>query len=376
MGVDPRSIELRIVDDELMPDAAGTYHMREQSVICVAVTQLDDPMRLMATVAHELAHELLLKGGHLTGNEHDHEQVTDLLPVFLGTGIFAANATVQTKSWSEGQWSHSTYSRQGYLSSIELGYALAVFANFRGEDRPNWSKHLRTDAAVTLRDSLRYLRKSGDTLFHPEGYVSKRARSTTSNQDLKLADPSPTVRLNALLDLSEQSETPPASLLPATLELLADSDPHVQRMAVRVLGKFGPAAADRVPDLIELSRHGRTEEIRVEATVALGGNGANPDQVIPILIANLGVTETKVVCAAADALGRFGPLAEPAQPKLIEVLEAAASLSDRDRVTHVVIALRTIHPEGAARVRTYFASADPEVRRTVIEELIRQEGDQ
>jgi hypothetical protein len=150
MGIDPDSVSLEIVDDEEMPGAAGLYEKGDRSNICVAKSQIDAPAELLATIAHELAHELLLKGGHLTEQVGDHEQVTDLLPVILGTGVFIANAP------------------SSYLSSIRLGYALAVFAYVRGERSPPWAEHLRTDAEVTLRAGLTYLRNSGDSLLRPD----------------------------------------------------------------------------------------------------------------------------------------------------------------------------------------------------------------
>src|SRR5262249_17613414 len=138
MGVDPNSIRFALADNEQLPDAAGLYQMRERSVIYVARSQLDDPTGLIATLAHELAHELLLKGGHLAADEHDHEEVTDLLPAFLGVGIFGANATVRTKAWRDGNMEYFSASKRGYLSSLQLGYALAVFAYVREEHNPKW----------------------------------------------------------------------------------------------------------------------------------------------------------------------------------------------------------------------------------------------
>lgn len=372
MGVPPESVHLQIVDDEHMPDAAGLYQMRERSVICLARSQLADPMRLMATVAHELAHELLMKGGHLTGDEADHEQVTDLLPVFLGTGIFAANATLKTKAWSEGRMEYWSYSRQGYLSSIELGYALAVFAHFRGEERPPWAKHLRADAAVTLRDGLRYLRQTGNTLFHPDTYQRRTAAPTVTELGTQLAHTSATVRLNALWDLAECPDPPP-DLMAAVERCLEDSNPTVQVNAVAVLGRYGASASGAIPQLIEAAYHGETGAMRAAAASTLGQIGTDAEQVVPALTAVLRDAETAVVCAAAGALARYSRAAEQAEPKLLDVLEAAAYVNAQDRIGHAVAALRAIHPDAGVRIRDHFAEADAEVRRHALAELIRQE---
>lgn len=133
------SVTLEVLDDDRMPGAAGLYEQRERSHIFVARSGLATLPHLLATFAHELAHELLLKGGHLTRDTPDHERVTDLLPVFLGAGVFLANATVESTSESTGTYHSWSISRRGYLNSITLGYALALFAFGRGEDRPAWA---------------------------------------------------------------------------------------------------------------------------------------------------------------------------------------------------------------------------------------------
>ena len=62
MDVDVSEIELQISADDEMPGAAGRYELGEQKIIRLATSNLSDPLRLTATIAHELSHELLL--GH------------------------------------------------------------------------------------------------------------------------------------------------------------------------------------------------------------------------------------------------------------------------------------------------------------------------
>ena len=168
MGVNPATLTLEVRPDADMPGAAGLYQVGDRSHILIAESKLGTPPELLGTLAHEVAHELLLKGKHLTADTSDHELVTDLLPVYLGTGVLLANATVRVSSETSGGWHFWSISKQGYLSSITLGYALAVFAFVRGEEQPAWANHLRTDAAVTLKAGLAYLRKTDDTLFHTD----------------------------------------------------------------------------------------------------------------------------------------------------------------------------------------------------------------
>ena len=67
-----------------------------------------------------------------------------------------------------GGWSWWRIERQGYLPSRMVGYALALFAFVRGEERPEWTGHLRLDAAAALRAGLNYLRRTDDSLFWDE----------------------------------------------------------------------------------------------------------------------------------------------------------------------------------------------------------------
>ena len=147
-----------------MPGAAGQY---EPGLVRLAESELADPPGVVAVVAHELAHHLLMGRGLLV-HDLDAEWVTDLLPVCLGLGIFTGNATLRKKIERQGRHSSWSMRRRGYLNSCTIGYALALFAWVRGERRPDWARFLRPDAAQSLAAGLRYLDASQDSLLGPE----------------------------------------------------------------------------------------------------------------------------------------------------------------------------------------------------------------
>ena len=60
MQINPQDVPLRIVEDEQMPGAGGHDDQEHGGVIHIARSQLGDTEGLIATLAHELAHELLL----------------------------------------------------------------------------------------------------------------------------------------------------------------------------------------------------------------------------------------------------------------------------------------------------------------------------
>jgi hypothetical protein len=98
------------------------------------------------------------------------QPLTDLLTVFLGMGIFTANATIRDRTWTYGQMTGWSIGRQGYMSQRMYGYALALFALARGEEKPAWAGHLRLDVRSAFNKGLRYVRETGDTQFaHAKG---------------------------------------------------------------------------------------------------------------------------------------------------------------------------------------------------------------
>jgi hypothetical protein len=142
--------------------AAGTYQQGEVAgqkveLITLERSTLRDPVKAVATMAHELCHVHLLGGGKVSHEEEDHEPLTDLLTICLGLGIFGANACVRDRSWSDSQMSGWEVSTLGYLRQETWAYALATFASMRGEDCPAWGKYLRADVRAAFKASQQFL---------------------------------------------------------------------------------------------------------------------------------------------------------------------------------------------------------------------------
>ena len=100
------------------------------------VNALSDPFSVVATLAHEIGHVILLGQGRVGPDDFDHEELTDLLTVFLGLGIFPANSISMESNWNSGQMSGWSVGRQGYLTINMYGYALALFALARENPEP------------------------------------------------------------------------------------------------------------------------------------------------------------------------------------------------------------------------------------------------
>jgi len=111
--------------------AAGTFLYSPQSdeaVITYSPRLVSNITGLVATFAHELAHYLL---GAIPvdppGGPVAEEYATDVAAVFLGFGVFAANAVFTFEQFTDGVMIGWRSSQTGYLNEVDVAYALAVF---------------------------------------------------------------------------------------------------------------------------------------------------------------------------------------------------------------------------------------------------------
>lgn len=144
--------------------AAGHHRIRDgRSVVGIRDDQAARPMALVATIAHELGHVLLLGDGRISARQQDQEPLTDLLTVFFGLGIFSANAAFEYSRETRGAYGYARTSRLGYLTEPMYGYGLARYAWLRGEADPRWARYLDTNPRTFLKRGLRYLAQADRT---------------------------------------------------------------------------------------------------------------------------------------------------------------------------------------------------------------------
>ena len=176
MDVDPKMVELRFDESEeslrLHPLAAdgslerhelGSYRMRRDGKYAISLNmdQASNPEMLVATIAHELGHVILLGEGRLDPDDPDHEPMTDLLTVFYGLGIFNANTTIIFEQWTNAQYQGWRVGGGGYLSEEMFGYALALFAVVRDEPKPEWDQYLTINVRSYFKASVKYILSNG-----------------------------------------------------------------------------------------------------------------------------------------------------------------------------------------------------------------------
>lgn len=268
MNADATKIDLEFYNEEERPEASGTYRGGERPTISISRSHLDDQEKLIATLAHEVAHDILLGGGTMTGDEPDHERVTDLLCIFLGLGVFAANTAIQQTNSSHGYSSSWSISKHGYLPARVYGYALALLAWVREEAQPTCARFLGTDAVWALNKGLKFLNRTGDSLFTPEAMTSSFDDHNDRDLVELLSAASPSRRVAALWSLRKRGATA-GHACAAVTALLDNKDVLMQCEAAATLGALGPTAGAAVPRLVTAFQ-AADSNVRMYAARAVG----------------------------------------------------------------------------------------------------------
>jgi hypothetical protein len=169
MGADPAGIDLQFysknrrfnIVNESGRDvgvAGGTYHAGDtRFVVRLDRTMLDQPMSLVATMAHELAHVRLLGENRIKHSAWDNELLTDLTVIFHGLGVFRSNHPAY---WHEhpATWPDTDIPRPEYMTAPMLGYALAYRSWLREELPVKWQRHLRMGPRGEFKQAARFLK--------------------------------------------------------------------------------------------------------------------------------------------------------------------------------------------------------------------------
>jgi hypothetical protein len=133
--------------------AIGTFAAVGNRVQITYVPELlQRPEHLIATLAHELAHYLLATARSQPPCDDDEKEfLTDLTAVYLGFGVFLANARFNF----EGSVNGWHMGRSGYLPEADLIFALSIFIEMKEIDPSPAFGCLKPHLAAMLRRALR-----------------------------------------------------------------------------------------------------------------------------------------------------------------------------------------------------------------------------
>jgi hypothetical protein len=137
------------------PHALGTFATRGNDIqISYVPALLARPERLIATFAHELGHYRLATARERPICADDEtECLTDLTAVFMGFGVFLANARFSVETAAHG-WRMGS---AGYLPEADLIFALALFLRTKQLDAGATRGSLKPHLAKQLRRAMRAL---------------------------------------------------------------------------------------------------------------------------------------------------------------------------------------------------------------------------
>jgi hypothetical protein len=139
--------------------ALGTFGVAGNRIaISYVPALLKRPDHLIATLAHELAHYLLATTREPPPCEQDEKEfLTDLAAVYLGFGVFLANARFRFEALESGTMHGWQMGRSGYLPEADLTFALALFLQAKSLSPDPALACLKPHLATMLRRALREL---------------------------------------------------------------------------------------------------------------------------------------------------------------------------------------------------------------------------
>lgn len=105
--------------------------------IWIELGLMNDPVGLISTLSHELAHYKLLGEYRMLEND---ELLTDLTAVLFGFGIFKGNSYFKFNQWTTNSHQGWQMKKSGYLPEQVIAYAMAWLADYRNEDI-SWKKY-------------------------------------------------------------------------------------------------------------------------------------------------------------------------------------------------------------------------------------------
>lgn len=134
--------------------ASGTYEQTEnETIISIEIEQLKNPISLIATISHELAHLILLGENRIEEND---EFLTDLTAITYGFGIFIGNSRFNFSSFNTNEGYGWRSSNQGYLPEQIIAYAMAWLSKERSE-KTDYNQFLKKSMKKYFDQSFEWL---------------------------------------------------------------------------------------------------------------------------------------------------------------------------------------------------------------------------
>jgi hypothetical protein len=159
MDINVNEIELIVTPETQEKEVTGNssyvagYYQGKNEKGKYVITILDggfkDIERIIATLVHEFCHIKLLGEGRM---EENSEELTDMLTMFYGFGIYTANTSLKYSQHSKG-WN---YNFLGYLRQTDWAYLFALYLLTRQETDPDWLLQLNKTITKDIERALEF----------------------------------------------------------------------------------------------------------------------------------------------------------------------------------------------------------------------------
>jgi hypothetical protein len=366
--VNTSRLKIEVGDDERTQGAAVLIDdSGEQTILHVHESIAGDRKKLLDHFARTLAYEALLREGQLTGEDHDTQIVCDLFPVFLGAGPLSANRATAKSCRGGGTWQWWNIGEQNQLPPHALGYALALFAWVRREDGAGLTRHLSPDVADVMKEGLRYLKKTEDSLFTPDNVGVAAAPSTLSGLIRQLEQGSDSFKVAALWELADMGSKA-SEAAAGVAQLLHHRAPEIRGEAAKTLGRLENVEPVHIEALLD-ALEDRDERVRASAVLAVGMLRPDPARSLPILEDMLEIRTPQVTTAVCAALASYGREAETSAKPVFGAYRRALVECQYAVVELIAETLIRIHETPEQFADDLFGEHDDDLRENALKAL-------
>lgn len=364
MKVEATNVRLQVHGDHVDPASIGNYDDdNDPTVIVIKQEDFEHRDTLIAAMAVGLARQAIAESGFHQELKIDGGWTIELLPVFLGLGVFPANATVKDSYFDTGSWSSWSVSRRGNLPSRMFGYGLALRTSIRGDQSTEWSTSLRPDAQVAFDEGMKYLHKTNDTVFSRDSEKQPRRRLPLEALLDEVESGSPSRKISAMWELVNRAAgndfEPNLKISDSLMNGLRHKDAEVREAAAETL-PFYDRSQHAAQDLAD-TLNDPNSDVRAAAAHALGAYvDVDNETLVHDLTRALKDDSRQVVYGAVRSLSQYGEAAESATKMLLTRLRRALIDCSDDEAILFMLALRAIVKDVGATLAEFFKDSDAE----------------
>ncbi|MFW6170957.1 MAG: HEAT repeat domain-containing protein, partial [Planctomycetota bacterium] len=324
-----------------------------RTVIRLGEDLMSNPYAVAAATARRLAVRQFPVEAFAGSTPSQMPWLADLAAVCMGWGTVISHPWVEepARRQSCGHGAAGRDQPRKTLPPRMLGYALALVVYGGGEKRLGRQHAMQQDAFVVCNRSLRYLHRTGDTLFTVDGVRREPGDQTIEELLCQLNTGSASARIAALWQLRDPNHAGEA--MESVSKCLHHRLPAVREEAAKTISRYGPVARDALPGLVDLlddSRH----SIRAAAAAALGTVGNHSADTLAHLVPLLHDSSPYVVYHAATTIRTFGGAGEDAIPDVVAALRAAVVRCDHELIDALVRTLYTLDHDPTERLMAHF----------------------